>query len=99
MTAVEFAQHCLLFDQFGKINDIDFDNELFNERLYDGKYIRSISFEHPRVVIGELNSFGCDCCGDYFDETTYDLDELAKLDYLGEIIFMMNDVLKRKTGI
>ena len=99
MTAVEYMQHCLLFDQFGKIQDIDFEDELYNAQFSDGVHIRGINFECAWVTVGELNSFGCECCGDYFDESTYDLDDLAKHGYLGELIDMMDQVLKNKTGI
>ena len=99
MTALEFAQHCLLFDQFGKIKDIDFEDELFNTQFSDGMYIRDINFESGRLIVGELKSFGCGCCGDYFDEVAYNLDDLAKHGYLGELIDMMDQVLKNKTGI
>ena len=99
MTAVEYMQHCSLFDQFGKIQDIDFDYELFNAQFSDGMYIRGIDFEYAWITIGELKSFGCDCCGDYFDEKGFDLDDLARHGYLGELIDMMDQVLKNKTGI
>ena len=99
MTAVGFAQHCLLFDQFGKIKDIDFDDELYNTQFYNGMHIRGINFDQAWVTVGELKTFGCECCGDYFDEETYSLDDLAKHGYLGELIDMMDQVLKRKTGV
>ena len=99
MTAREYMECCLLFKQFGKIQDINFDDVLYNTQFSDGMYIRGIDFENELVIIGELNSFGCGCCGDYFDEETYDLDGLAGHDYLDELIDMMDQVLKNKTGV
>ena len=36
---------------------------------------------------------------DYFDEEIYDLDDLTRHGYLDELIDMMDQVLKSKTGI
>jgi len=99
MIAREYVEYCLLFEQFGKIKDINFDHELFLKQFSDGMYIRFIDFKSGFVTIGELIEFGCECCGSYFDEETYDLDDLAKHGYLDELIDMMNQVLKIKTGI
>jgi len=99
MIAREYVEYCLLFEQFGKIKDINFDDELFLKKFSDGMYIRVIDFKSGFVTIGELIEFGCECCGSYFDEETYDLDDLAKHGYLDELIDMMNQVLKIKTGI
>lgn len=101
MTAIEFTFACYTFRQFGKIKDIDFDNELFNEVIDPVRklYIRSIDFEDDTVVLGTLEDFGCDCCGSYFDEETYGLFDLAKGGYLDRVIDMLDNVLKVKTGI
>jgi len=99
MTARTYVEYCLLFEQFGKIKDIDFDDELFNTQFSDQMYIRVIDFKNGFVRIGELILFGCECCGNYFDEEIYDLDDLAKHGYLEELIDMMDQVLKIKTGI
>ena len=99
MTAREFAEACITFQQFGKIKDIDFDHELSNEIL-DPKnsiYIRGIDFETGEVTLGELVESYCDCCGSYWDwESTFDLDELARKGYLGDVVFMLNGVLDKK---
>ena len=68
MKGIEFIEYCRLFEQFGKIKDIDFDTELFNFQFSDQMYIRFIDFEYGFVTIGELIQFGCECCGDYFDD-------------------------------
>jgi hypothetical protein len=99
MTAVEFMQHCMLFDQFGKIKDIDFDSQLLNEEFHDGKVFRMVDFDTHRVVIGEYVDFGCECCGGYYENQVMDLDDLAKHGYLSELIDMMDNALKIKTGI
>jgi hypothetical protein len=100
MTAVEFAQECILFSQFGKIQDIDFDMMLHNEGLSDGTVIRAIDFDNNQVMIGEWYESDCPCCGSYVtDEMWYDLDYLAKHGYLSEVIDMMDQVLKNKTGV
>jgi hypothetical protein len=98
MTAREFAFACYTFRQFGKIKDIDFDYELFNEVIDPVRklYIRSIDFEDDTVVLGTMENFGCDCCGSYFDEETYDLDDLARGGYLDRVIDMLNGVLDKK---
>jgi hypothetical protein len=99
MTARTYVEYCSLFEQFGKIKDINFDDELFLTQFSDQMYIRFIDFKNGFVTIGELIQFGCECCGDYFHEETYDLDGLAKHGYLEELIDMMNQVLKIKIGI
>lgn len=101
MTAREFAEACNLFQQFGKINDIDFDTELYYEVVDPvlDLQIRNINFEGNYIVLGKLESFGCDCCGSYWDDETYDLDDLARDGYLDTVINMLDNVLKAKTGI
>ena len=101
MTAREFAEACIMFQQFGKINDIDFDTELYYEVVDPVRklQIRWVNFEANYVVLGKLESFGCDCCGSYWDEETYDLDDLARDGYLDTVIDMLDNVLKVKTGI
>ena len=98
MTAREFAEACIAFQQFGKIKDIDFDDELQGETVDSVLQlkIRWINFEDNYVVLGKLESFGCDCCGSYWDEETYDLDDLARDGYLGDVVFMLNGVLDKK---
>jgi hypothetical protein len=98
MTAREFAEACSAFQQFGKIKDIDFDDELADE-IVDSVLklkIRWINFEGNYVVLGKLESFGCGCCGSYWDEEIYDLDDLAGDGYLGKVIDMLNGVLDKK---
>lgn len=90
MTARTYVEYCSLFEQLGKIKDIDFNDELFNAQFSDGKYIRGIHFESGFVIIGII-----DLCS-YFEEETYDLDNLARHGYLEELIDMMNQVLERK---
>jgi hypothetical protein len=102
MTAREFMEACNMFMQFGKIKDIDFDSELYNEPLNennDDAVIRSFDFEDGYVTLGILESWGCDCCGYYYEETTYSLDELTCTGRLEKIIDMLDGVLKEKTGI
>jgi len=99
MTAVEYVEHCLLFEQFGKIQDINFDLMLHNEPLHDGKVIRGICFDLNQVEVGELIDFGCECCGSYYETEVFDLDEMAMKGYLGELIDKMEAVLDKKTGI
>ena len=98
MTAREFAEACIAFQQFGKIKDIDFDDELQGETVDPVLQlkIRWINFETNTVTLGKLESFGCDCCGSYWDEETYDLDDLARDGYLGDVVFMLNGVLDKK---
>jgi hypothetical protein len=101
MTAREFMDTCNTFMQFGKIKDIDFEMELFCDRLdkINKLDIRGFDFEDGTVVLGELVDFGCDCCGSYYEERTYDLNELASEGILGDLIDMMDEVLRKKTGI
>jgi len=96
MYAREYAEACMTFDEFGKIKDIDFENELYAEEISEGITIRGIDFEDGMITIGTRMSFGCDCCGDYDEYETYDLDRLASKGYLGKLIDMMDDVLSNK---
>ena len=98
MTAREFAEACDLFQQFGKIKDIDFDDELQDETVDPvlKLKIRWINFEASTVTLGKLESFGCDCCGSYWDEEIYDLDDLVRDGYLNKVIDMLNGVLDKK---
>lgn len=101
MTAREFMDACNAFTQFGKINDIDFEMELWCERLdkVDRLGIRGFDFENGTVVLGKHVDFGCECCGPYWEEEIYDLNRLANDGYLGDLIEMMDGVLTAKTGI
>lgn len=101
MTAREFMSECNLFVEFGKIKDINFNNELHYEDIDDRVKVMDIDFEDNTVALGTLVPFGCgdDCCGSYYEHKTYDLDRLAYNGYLDKIIDMMGDVLKVKTGI
>lgn len=98
MKAREFTEACITFQQFGKIKDIDFDLELCYELIDGGNevYFRYINFEAGTVTIGTLESFGCECCGSYLDETILGLDELASRGYLGKVIDMLDWVLDKK---
>jgi hypothetical protein len=98
MTAREFAEACDLFQQFGKIKDIDFDDELQGETVDPvlKLKIRWINFEDNYVTLGKLENFGCDCCGSYWDEEIYDLDDLARDGYLDKVIDMLEGVLDKK---
>jgi hypothetical protein len=101
MTAVEFGLAYIGFEGFGKINDINFVDELWGEEISDGLTIQWIDFEDNTVTLGTLVPFGCgdDCCGSYFEHKAYDLDRLAYNGYLDKLINMMDDVLTVKTGI
>ena len=101
MTAREFMSECNLFVEFGKIKDIDFNNELYYEDIDDRVKIMDIDFEDNMVKLGTLVPFGCgdDCCGSFYETKTYDLDRLAYNGYLDKLIDMMEDVLTVKTGI
>ena len=101
MTAREFMSECNLFVEFGKIKDINFNNELHYEDIDDRVKVMDIDFEDNTVTLGTLVPFGCgdDCCGSFYEHKTYDLDRLAYNGYLDKIIDMMDDVLKVKTGI
>ena len=98
MYAREYAEACMTFDEFGKIKDIDFDNELHYEDIYDGVKIIDIDFEDDTVTLQTSVEYPCGdlCCGSYPDEITYDLDQLASKGYLGKLIDMMDDVLSNK---
>ena len=101
MTAREFMETCDMFMKFGKIKDIDFEMELWCERLdkVDKLDIRGFDFVDGTVVLGEYVNWGCDCCGGYYEDKTYDLNELANTGHLGDLIDMMDEVLRAKTGI
>ena len=101
MGAREFMEACNTFVAFGKIKDIDFENELWGLEVDNRLTIRGIDFEDNIVILGELITFGCgeECCGSYHDESWNDLDELASKGYLDKLIDMMDDVLSVKTGI
>ncbi len=101
MTAREFMDTCNTFMQFGKIKDIDFEMELFCDRLdkINKLDIRGFDFEDGTVVLGEYVDYGCDCCGGYYEEQTFSLDELASEGILGDLIDMMDEVLRAKTGV
>ena len=102
MTAREFYYACEEFENFGKIKDIDFSEELWHEPL-DGEdhnlVIMSIDFEDGIVELGELVEFGCDCCGSYYESDFFDLDQLANEGYLGMVLDRLGDVLIEKTGV
>jgi len=101
MGAREFWEACNTFVAFGKIKDIDFENELWGEEIDDKLTIRGIDFDDNIVTLGHLVPFGCgeECCGSYWENNGYDLDELANIGYLDKLIDMMDDVLSVKTGI
>ena len=101
MTAREFMDTCNTFMQFGKIRDIDFEMELWCDRLdkVNKLDIRGFDFEEGTVVLGEYVDFGCDCCGGYYEDKTYDLDDLARTGHLEDLIDMMDEVLRVKTGV
>ena len=102
MTAREFYYACEEFINFGKIKDIDFSEELWQEPL-DGEdhnlVIMSIDFEKRIVELGELNEFRCECCGSYYESEFFDLDQLANEGYLGMVLDRLGDVLIEKTGV
>jgi hypothetical protein len=101
MTAREFMRECNLFVELGKIKDIDFSDELYYENINDTVNIKGIDFEDNTVTLGTLVEYPCGwtCCGTYYENETYDLDQLASKGYLGDLIDMMENVLKVKTGI
>ena len=101
MTAREFMEACNTFVAFGKIKDIDFENDLWGEEIDDRLTIMGIDFEDNIVTLGTLVPFGCgeECCGSYWENNGYDLDELASKGHLDKLIDMMDDVLTVKTGI
>jgi hypothetical protein len=93
---------CNTFVAFGKIKDIDFENELWGEEINEhGLTIRGIDFEDNIVTLGHLVPFGCgeECCGSYWENNGYDLDELENKGHLCKLIDMMDDILSVKTGI
>lgn len=101
MTAVEYGLAYIGFEGFGKIKDIDFEDELRNEEISDGLTIRWIDFEDNLVYLGTLVEYPCgwECCGSYWEVDEYNLDQLASKGHLGKLIDMMDDVLTAKTGI
>jgi hypothetical protein len=102
MGFVEFMDACNTFVAFGKIKDIDFENELWGEEINEhGLTIRGIDFEDNIVTLGHLVPFGCgeECCGSYWENNGYDLDELENKGHLCKLIDMMDDILSVKTGI
>ena len=101
MTVREFMSECNLFVELGKIKDIYFSNELYYEDIDNRVKIMGIDFEDNTVTLGTLVPFGCgdDCCGSYYENETYDLDQLASKGYLDKLIDMMDNLLLVKTGI
>ena len=102
MGAREFMEACNTFVAFGGIKDIDFENELWGEEINEhGLTIRGINFEDNIVTLGHLVTFGCgeECCGSYWENNGYDLDELENKGHLCKLIDMMDDILSVKTGI
>ena len=91
-----------------KIKDIDFSDELCYEWIGgddDMSYkldasgelvIKSIDFEEGEVVLGELVNFGCECCGSFYEDTIYDLDELYEKGYLDLVLDRLEEVLNKK---
>ena len=98
MYAREYMEACNTFVEFGKIKDINFDNELFYEDIDDRVKVINIYFENDTVTLGKLVPFVCgdDCCGSYYEHETYNLDQLASKGYLGKLIDMMDNVLSNK---
>lgn len=102
MRAQEYFYACEKFKNFGKIKDIDFSEELWQEPLDGHNFdhvIISIDFEDEVVELGELVEFGCDCCGSYFESKYYNLDQLERGGYLGLLLNRLGDVLIEKTGV
>ena len=95
MTAREYMEACNTFVEFGKIKDIDFENELWNEDISYKITIRGVNFFDNTITLGTSVDAICDyeCCGDYIEEETYDLDQLASKGYLDKLINMMDGVL------
>jgi hypothetical protein len=96
MYAREYMEACNTFVEFGKIKDIDFENELWHKEICEGATIRGVNFFDNTITLGRVMSFGCECCGDYIEYETYDLDRLASKGHLGKLIDMMDDVLSNK---
>ena len=104
----EYGMACDKFNQFGKIKDIDFSDELCYLPLggdADMSYkldasgdlvIKSIDFEEGEVVLGELVNFGCECCGSYYEDTIYYLDELYENGYFDLVLDRLEEVLNNK---
>jgi len=104
----EYGMACDKFNQFGKIKDIDFSDELCYEPLGgddDMSYkldasgdlvIKLIDFEDGSVVLGELVNFECECCGSFYEDTIYDLDELYEKGYLDLVLDRLEEVLNKK---
>jgi hypothetical protein len=95
MTAREYGEAYKTFVEFGKIKDIDFADELWNEEISDGITIRGVNFFDDTITLGTLVEYPCGwtCCGTYYENETYDLDQLASKGYLGDLIDMMENVL------
>lgn len=102
MHALEYFHAFEEFENFGKIKDIDFSEELWYEPL-DGEHhnliIKSIDFEDYKVELGERVDFNCDCCGSYFESKYYSLDQLASKGYLGMVLDRLGDVLNEKVEV
>ena len=95
MTAREYAEAYKTFVEFGKIKDIDFENELFYEDIDYRVKIMYIDFENDTVKLGEKVDAICgyECCGSYYENEIYNLDQLASKGYLDKLIDMMENVL------
>jgi hypothetical protein len=101
MYAREYMEACMTFVEFGKIKDIDFENELWNEEICEGVTIRGVNFFDNTITLGTSVDAICgyECCGDYIEHETYDLDRLASKGHLGKLIDMMDDVLSNKLNL
>ena len=97
--SLEYGMALNKFNQFGKIKDIDFSDELYYEPLGDDDeklIIKSIDFVENEVMLGELVSFGCECCGYYYEDTIYGLNKLYNKGYLGLVLDRLEEVLNDK---
>lgn len=97
--SLEYGMALNKFNQFGKIKDIDFSDELYYEPLGDDDeklIIKSIDFVENEVMLGELVSFGCECCGYYYEDTIYSLNKLYNKGYLGLVLDRLEEVLNDK---
>lgn len=101
MYAREYAEACMTFDEFGKIKDIDFENELWNKEICEGVTIRGVNFFDNTITLGTSIEYPCGwtCCGTYWETKEYDLDRLASKGHLGKLIDMMDDVLSNKLNL
>lgn len=87
------------FKQFGKIKNINFDDELFLKVIDPplNLQIRNIDFKNNTVILGKWENFEREGRSDGdWNEKIYDLDMLAKEGYLEKIIDMLNEVLDKK---